>query len=456
MEILGSKYLIREDLKAYAKMLYVQGYDVDVNKVCEELDALPYSYDAFLAYGEKLLDLPVRADFGYSEPFSLEDIQNQRPDNRHDVITPTQKELALRPVTLKDKVYGGVYGRIIGCILGKPFEMGWTADNVKGYLEAVGQYPLDNYAPMYSPYSNLGFDTEMSRREYLKFAQADDDTSYFAVALRVLENYGRNFATQDVAKEWLDNFPYSVTFGPSHINYRKLVNAKVWHDAPLPTGKEWEHFLTFANTGEEQIDAMIRADSYGLACPMRPAEAAALAYKDAILTNRHTGLYASMWVAGCIAAAYYYRDPVTVIQCGLEQLPANSRYAEVIRIALDISASTDTWEQAYPEINRRWGHLGHAGTMNETAGIINSLVHAKDRIGCVDFEKAICTTVMHGWDTDCAAATCGCIAGVMAGYSGIDSKWLEPLHDTFYTYASLENDHRISAFADRIVEITKR
>ena len=63
---------------------------------------------------------------------------------------------------------------------------------------------------------------------------------------------------------------------------------------------------------------------------------------------------------------------------------------------------------------------------------------------------------MHGWDTDCSAATCGCIAGVMVGYSGIDKKWLEPLHNTVHTYASLENDHRINAFADRFVEMSKR
>lgn len=456
MEILGSKYLLRENQKAYAKMLYVQGYDIDVDAELAKIDALPDSYDAILAYGETLLDRPVRKDFGYTEPFYLDEIRAERPDDRIDQIIPSQPELALRPVVLKDKIYGGVFGRVAGCILGKPFEMNWTADNIRGYLEAANAYPLDNYAPMYSPYSCLGFNTELSRREYLSYAQADDDTSYFLVALRILEKYGRNFTTQDVAEEWMDNFPFYMTFGPSHLNHRKLVNAKDWHQAPLPTGKEWEHFLTFGNCGEEQIDAMIRADAYGLICPLKPEEAAGLAYKDAILTNRHTGLYASMWVAGCIAAAFYYRDPVTVIRSGLGQIPQNSRYAEAVRQALDICASTDTWEQAYPEINRRWGHLGHAGTINETAAIINALVHSRDSLGCIDFEKAICTTVMHGWDTDCSAATCGCIAGVMAGYQNIPDKWIRPLNDTFYTYAALENNHSISAFADRIIEMSRR
>jgi hypothetical protein len=44
----------------------------------------------------------------------------------------------------------------------------------------------------------------------------------------------------------------------------------------------------------------------------------------------------------------------------------------------------------------------------------------------------------------------------MVGYSGIDKKWLEPLHNTFHTYAALENEQRIHAFADRFVEMSKR
>lgn len=455
MEILGSKYLLRENQKAYVKMLYVQGYDLDVESEIAKIDALPDSYDAIVAYGETLLDLPVRPDFGYVEPYALADIQSARPKNRTDIIVPPQKELELRPVTRKDKIYGGVFGRIVGCMLGKPFEMGWSADNIRAYLEALNAYPLSDYAPMYSPYSNLAFNCEPSCKEFISYAQADDDTSYFAVALRVLEKYGRGFTTHDVAEEWMDNLSFYMTFGPSHLVHRKLVNAKEWHQAPLAEGKEWERFLTFGNSGEEQIDAMIRADAYGLVCPMRPQEAASLAYKDAVLTNRHTGLYASMWVAACIAAAFYHRDPIAVIRCGLEQIPENARYAEAIRQALDICASTDTWEQAYPEINRRWGHLGHAGTINETAAIINALVHSGNPTGGIDFEKAICTTVMHGWDTDCAAATCGCIAGVMAGYHGIPEKWISPLHDTFYTYAALENDHSIRAFADRFIHLSK-
>lgn len=456
MDILGSKCALREAFKGRIRMLYTEGYDIDVDAELKKADSIPDSYDALIAYGETLYDLPVRVSWPYREPFALDEIRSLRPKDRIDTITPTQKELYLRPVVLKDKVYGGVQGKIIACMLGKPFEMGWNASQVRKYLEACNAWPLDNYAPMYSRYSNLGYNTELSRREYIAFAQADDDTSYLAIALQALEQYGRDFTTQELAHVWLENLPFLETFGPGHTTLRKLVDAKDWHEAPLPTGEEWNRLIAFGNSGEEQIDAMIRADAYGLICPLQPEQAAALAYKDGILTNRHTGLYAGMFVAGCIAGAFYYRDPLTVIRCGLGQIPETSRYAEAIRQAIDIAASADSWEAAYPEIDRRWGHLGHAGTFNETAAIINALIHSVDSSGCMDFEKAICTTVMHGWDTDCSGATCGCIAGVMAGSAHIPEKWLKPLNDTFFTYLAQEHDHSITSFAERMLQMSKR
>lgn len=454
MDLLGSKAIYRAQCRERMKILWRQGYDFDKDAWEKELDALPDSYDAIVAFAERLYGLPVRKDWPYSEPNLLPGIQAERPEKRQDVILPRCKELELKPATLKDHVFGGVFGRICGCILGKPFEMNWEKQNIQDYLQAVNAWPLRDYAPHYSPYSNLANDTDPSCRELLSYAQPDDDITYFAVCLQVLENFGRGFTTDQVARTWLHNIPYLETFGPDHSRYQLMVNHTMWHDNPAP--EDYDRFTSAFNDGEEQIDAMIRADAYGLVSPLKPAEAAALAYKDAILTNRHTGLYASMWVAACIAAAFYYRDPVEVIQRGLEQLPARSRYAEVVRQALDISVCAGSWEKAYPEINKRWGHLRHAGTMNETAAIINALVNSRDSTGCIDFEKAICTTVMHGWDTDCSAATCGCIAGVMAGKSGIPEKWTAPLHDTFYTYAALQHDHSITNFAQRFLELAKQ
>ena len=117
----------------------------------------------------------MRTDWPYSEPNTLEGIRAQRPESHQDVIIPRCNEVDLKPATLKDHIYGGVFGRICGCILGKPFEMNWEKGNIQAYLQAVNAWPLNHYAPHYSPYSNLGNNTDESCRELISYAQADDD-----------------------------------------------------------------------------------------------------------------------------------------------------------------------------------------------------------------------------------------------------------------------------------------
>ena len=452
MEYLGSKEALKAMCRGRIAQLKKQGYSLDQDALNAELDALPDKYEPILAFADRLHKLPYRGGFDYQEPDSLEEIRRCRPPAQEDMGTPP----ALHAEELNDKVRGGVYGRTAACMLGKPFEMGWQASNIREYLEKAGAYPLRDYAPAYSPYSWLATDTEASCREYIAYAQADDDITYFALCLELLERYGGDFTTQDVAALWLARLPYLKTWGPEHSIYIRMAAWRIWHENPLPQGEEWDRLTAYMNDGEEVIGAMIRGDAFGLACPGRPERAAELAWRDGMLTHRKTGLYAEMWVAATLAAAFYTRNPVTAIRQGLDQIPENSRYAEAIRQALEISVSAPSWEEAYPEIDRRWGALGHAGTFNETAAIINALVHAVDTHGLVDYEKAICATVMHGWDTDCSAATCGCIAGVLAGYHAIPEKWIAPLHDTFYTFKTGERDHRISAFAQRFVHLAER
>ena len=450
MEILGSKYLYKIMCRDRIRMLYKQGYDLDVEMLCRQAEALPDDYDAIVEFAASLYGFPKRKDFPYDEPDDLDAIRKARPDGATDVIDPGRPELELRPCTLRDRIYGGVYGRIAACMLGKPLEVNWKRSDIERYLKAGGTFPLDDYISCV-PGTGLARASIPSCREYISCAQADDDTTYFAIGLRLVEDFGRDFTTQDVARFWLGNLPYGETWGPEHTRYLLLGLGLLWHEAPFPQGEEWDRLTSFLNDGEELIGAMIRGDAFGLMNPGRPGKAAELAWRDGMLTHRKTGLYAEMWVAATLAAAFYTRDPVTAIRQGLAQIPENSRYAEAIRQALEISVSAPSWEAAYPEIDRRWGALGHAGTFNETAAIINALVHAVDAHGLVDYEKAICATVMHGWDTDCSAATCGCIAGVLAGYHAIPEKWIAPLHDTFYTYLNSEQEHTISGFADRLI-----
>ena len=394
-------------------MLETQGYDIKEYK--NKLSTIPDSYDALIEFVSAMnKNIKIRPDFQYEEHDNLPEIRTSRP--KEHTKTDYVKNY-ISETEIKDKVYGGVSGRMLGCALGKPLEVGWDLPKIKAYLEGADAWPLNDFVPPHSfAQGILRRDCIDSMKGFVRHMQEDDDINYLILGLKVLEDYGCDFTTQDMALNWINNIPYMWTWGPEHSIYWQLANYYFINDArkKLPDEKDWDSFSDFINSGEELIGAMIRGDAFGLVNPGNTVAAAEMAWRDGRLTHRKTGLYAEMWVATTIAAAYYERDIVKVIQAGINQLPEKSRYAECLKEALKLALNEPDWYKAWEKINEKWGYLGHAGTMNESAAIINALIHSVDNKNNIDFEKAICLTVMQGLDTDCSGATAGCIAGVLA------------------------------------------
>lgn len=422
-----------------------------INGLREKLGTIPDSYDAWFSFAHELIDVPMRDDFPYVEPNNLAAILQERPARREDMMMSFINEMEI-----SDKVYGGVYGRMLGCILGKPFEMSLTLPDIRAYLEGAKAWPLTDFIPSVSQdQRQLRRDCIESTKGFVRFVQPDDDLNYMIIGLKVLEQIGLDFKTQDIALLWRDNIPYGWNWGPEHTRSSLLTG--YWWDpeSSLPDGDEWERLQAFLNDGEELIGAMIRGDTFGLVNPGRPAIAAEMAWRDGRLTHAKTGLYAEMWVAATIAAAFHTRDPFKAIQIGLDQLPQRSRYVECLREVLGWCYEEPDWYKVWERINEKWGYLGFNGTFNESAAVVNSITHCVDEYGNVDFEKAICTQVMQGWDCDSTGATAGCIAGVLAGYRCIPEKWLAPVQDTFYTTVATERETRISALAERMYQMSR-
>jgi ADP-ribosylglycohydrolase len=429
-----------------------QGYETKGLK--EKLQSLPESYDALLGFALELTKTPLRVDFSYVEPFDLAAIQAARPSaGRKDTMPLTRSDVELR-----DRIAGGVYGQFIGLVLGKPLEMSWTLPIIRTYLEGAKAWPLDDFVPPYSPSQvrPLRRDTFDCTKGFVWGVPEDDDLNYFVANLKTMEGYGRDFSTRNIADTWNENIPYDWAWGPEHSRLFLIAGLRLDdHGAALPEDKDWEKFVGFLNDGEELIGAMIRGEVFGLACPGNPARAAELAWRDGRLTHAKTGLYAEMWLAATVAAAFSTRNPVEAIQAGIDQIPVNSRYAECLNEALRISLEEKDWLKAWERIDKKWGALGHAGTMNESAAMINALVHSADPIDAIDYGKAITMTVMQGWDADCSGAMTGSIAGVLAGFAKIPDRWRAPLNDAFHCGLATERDTKISRLADRVYQATK-
>jgi len=71
---------LRERLHGVVLNKGEQGYDI--KGLQDELDKLPDSYDEFVKFTEKLLNLKIRNDWSYVEPSSINDILNEMDPSR--------------------------------------------------------------------------------------------------------------------------------------------------------------------------------------------------------------------------------------------------------------------------------------------------------------------------------------------------------------------------------------
>lgn len=355
----------------------------------------------------ELRKLRIRADFAYVEPSHLEGIHAARPSKsrRWPVAVDTR---------LRDRIHGAWLGRIAGCMLGKPVE-GWSRDQIRAYLAAVGEYPLSNYVPP-AP-EDLPEDIERKPKAWCSrgawdHAVADDDTNYTVMGLKIMEDKGPAFTTADAGRMWLGNLPYLHVCTAERQAYMNLVN-------DLPIGE----VPMYLNPYREWIGAQIRADFWGYCAPGWPEKAAEFAWRDAALSHVKNGIYGEMMCAAMISAALVTDDVNEIIQAGLGEIPARCRAAETVADCLAWRKECATWEEAFDKMLKTYyGRYNWVHTNNNLAIVLISML-----FGWPDYEKVVCASVMQGMDTDCNGATAGSILGAALGAKRLPDKWVKPL-----------------------------
>jgi ADP-ribosylglycohydrolase len=369
----------------------------------------------------------------YEEPEGLAEILATLPD--------APSAATVGEVELRDRLLGGWLGRCAGCNLGKPVEYGtyWTVERLRQYLTLAGSYPLRDYVPVLEPMPE-GFELipcwpETTRGRITESAR-DDDIDYTILGLHILEEYGFEFTTADVAGEWLDRLPYTQTFTAERVSYRNLV-----------IGYEAAEAGRIDNPYREWIGAQIRADVFGYVNPGNPRAAAELAYRDAALSHTANGVYGEMWAAALVAAAFTGTARQT-IEASLTCVPPKSRLAEAVGVVLDMHESGIGWDQARAAIEERYGHYSWVHTVNNAAVVTAGLLWGEG-----DFTATIGLTVQGGWDTDSNGATAGSVAGIISGAASLPSHWTAPLHDTARSAIRGFDRSRISELADRTVRL---
>lgn len=405
------------------------GYDVDaVVQQANRTD--PDDRQALLALVDAMATSDRIAGWAYEEPDELAGIQAS--------LSQVPQRQPARGNDLPDQIHAAWLGRIAGCNVGKPIEMGthWTVEHIRDYLERAGAYPLTDYVPVLDPMPSgfvLQDNWPSTTRGNVDGSARDDDIDYPILALHLLETHGQALRPEHVGEAWTSLFPLEQVYTAERAAYINLTN-----------GMAPPQVATHRNPYREWIGAQIRGDVFGYVHPGDPWSAAALSYQDASLSHVGNGIYGEMWAAALTAAAFTAASARETVTVALGVVPPKSRLAEAITHVLGLHADQLSWDEALGQIRAAYGHYSWVHTVNNAAVVVAGLLW-----GDGDYLSAVGKTVMSGWDTDSNGATVGSVVGILAGTAGLPDHLIAPLHDTTRSALFGYDNSRISDLADR-------
>lgn len=433
----------------------------DVTGFAEKVEAAGTDQELLMQLYEQLMALPIRSDFPFEEPSELEEIRAQRPEGPR-MLQSTMDETAWR-----DKFYGAWLGRCSGCALGKPLEAwnymggsdgrpGWR--NVQLWFEGADAWPIQDYTPLHSrAEAEYGLAVATggvkSTKDKISYMETDDDIRYTVLGLVMLEEKGKNFNSYDIGKMWHRRLPYELVCTAemqAYLNFTQATHHRLPETAPdWESRKEWVR--TYLNPYREWIGAQIRADGLAYGAAGNPELAADLAWRDASFSHVKNGIYGEMFVAAMIAAAFVESDAERIVRIGLSEIPRNCRLAHDIEQAITIAKNATSQLELVDQLWEAFKHYHPVHTNNNAALVAASIIFAKG-----DYELAIATSVLGGWDTDCNGATVGSIMGAMLGADKLPAKWITPLNDTLYSAINDFHPIAISECARRSYEVFRK
>ncbi len=433
----------------------------DVGELRLKLSQAGTSEPAVLEVYKELQALPIRPDFTYYEPSGLAEIRAERPPGTPSLVGSLSEQ------QWQDKFLGAWLGRSAGCALGKPLETwcfmngtnerpGWQ--NVQLWFEGADAWPISNYTPGHSrAKAQYGLDTARSSHaselENIRFMESDDDIRYTVLGLLLLEQKGLNFDSWDVGRLWHSHLQFNqvcTAETQAYLNFGQ-VTTHMHPDRPDNWHEKLEWVRTYLNPYREWIGAQIRADGLAYGAAGNPELAAELAWRDASFSHVKNGIYGEMYIAAMIAAAFVESDVEKLVEIGLSQIPANCRLAHDIHQSIQISGEATGQLDLVKRTWEAFKHYNPVHTNNNAALVTVSLLFAGN-----DFEKAITTSVLGGWDTDCNGATIGSIMGAKLGAEALPAKWTEPLHDLLYAEVKGFQPIAISECARRSYEVFRK
>jgi hypothetical protein len=367
-----------------------------------------------------------------------------------------------------DKVQGAWMGKMIGVTFGQPWEFLYQNTPI-GF--DITDWPLSptrmkdyrgrawNKPGEWNPITreadnqkiNLNHDFVIaSEKEHPSFGAPDNDDIYINLLfLYCLRKYGIDVDPVTVAHEW-DQKIRQVW----HANDAGLQNIR---KGILPPDSGHPRY----NLHADDIDFQIEADIFGMIAPGMPQVSNRYGDRMGHIMNYGDGVYGGMFIAAMYTQAFFAKDIREVVEKGLQAIPEQSLYAQLIRDVIRWHDENPAdWLKTWHLVQQKWGEADHCPDgykqpFNIDAKLNGGYVVMGLLYGNGDWYKTMNYATRAGQDADCNPANAAGILGTLIGAHAIPAEYRDPLHNTYWnkTLAGLPDSYEIDVLSGDTAQI---
>ncbi len=323
--------------------------------------------------------------------------------------------MALR-AEIRERVYAGVLGKIIGVYWGRPVE-GWRYEDIRARFGTIENY--------------------LHHEVRMPLIVPDDDISGSFVFFRALEDHGYDgeLRARQIGETWLNYIIEERTIlwwggmgrSTEHTAYLRLKNGQA---APA-SGSSALNGRAMA----EQIGAQIFIDPWALANPGAPQRAAALARAAASVSHDGIAIECAVFLAVLEALAFNEADIERLLEAGLAHCPS-AKLRELVEALRRRCQQESDWRAVRAWIEHEHGYARYPGNCPMVTNHLAVLMAFW--FGGDDFQRSLAIAASAGWDTDCNAGNVGCWNGIRLGLAalnaGVDLR--TPVADRLYAVSA--------------------
>ena len=261
--------------------------------------------------------------------------------------------------------------------------------------------------------------------EKINAAFANDDCCVEANFIRTLDRRGIDVDCRTAGIDFA-NIPSNM-WGANFYGFNNLRSGIAGPSSGHPS-----HHLS-----PDALDYQIESDFSGVLSPGMPSRAIRLGEQFGRLVSYGDGLFAGQFIGAMYSAAYFEADRVKVVEEALKAIPAQSRYAQMVRDVLEWFKGPPkrwgmSWHQAWKKAFEKYGDpksafFGKSETVVMAVNLNGAMILIGYLWGEGDIEKTMMIATACGFDSDCNPSNALGILGCQRGAKAFAKKYTQDL-----------------------------